>query len=649
MIQISFLHSSLLFFTATTLLPLIVWLIAKRKPPKVVIPSLRFVKQSQEEQKKRSQLKNILLLIIRMLIILLITLAIARPQVYSSRLKDSSKHPPTAIGIVLDNSFSMDYFHEGKSNLERAKEAIGKINGLCKSGDKVLLISLDESWNMLHSQVFAGKLPQDLISQIQITHNPISISNALKQAKDKLALSGLPNRELYLLTDRQATDYPKSFEMDVHLIPLELDKANENISISELKPRSQLVDKTRRQSLDFSIINHGSEDVKDLLIRAILKDQRVSEKFIDLPAGQQRQESITIELMEDGWQTGYVEIVEERLLHDNRSYFAFPHSLSPKLAVVSTQNVLPFYLDSALSVFAGGTGRYKLIHPDALRLADAEVYSHFVFYDLGSSAAKIQDFFTALKGQNQGALVILNEHMSASVRNMWESIFSCKISAFHTGYKDLSSFNSHHYVSSLIGNKDLANRKSSHFFPLKANQAVALVSSGSEALVLSKDKNVLFSFDPAKQMNNLFLGPIFPLLSYRALEYSSQSSAEGNKLKIGDLIEGEELTLPDGSKIKSGNRSHRINSPGIYFSSQGASTNAYAVDADAIESRNDKQDFSKLKYIKTMKKDWTKQIFLSRLGHDIWKYLLMAALILFLIEIIIIKSSEFKAADQQGQ
>ena len=369
MFQISFLHSSLLFFTAATLLPLIVWLIAKRKPPKVVIPSLRFVKQSQEEQKKRSQLKNILLLIIRMLIILLITLAIARPQVYSPRLKDSSRHPPTALGIVLDNSFSMDYFHEGKSNLERAKEAITKINGLCNPADKVLLISLDESWNLLHSQVFAGKIPEDLISQIGITHNPISITDAFKQAKDKLALSGLPNRELYLLTDRQAADYPDKFELDVHLIPLELEKTRENISISELKPRSQLVDKTRRQSLDFTVINHGAEDVKDLLIRAILKDQRVSEKFIDLPAGQQKQESITIELMEDGWQTGYVEVVEERLLHDNRSYFAFPHSLSPKLAVISTQSVLPFYLDSALSVFAGGTGRYKLIHPDALRLA----------------------------------------------------------------------------------------------------------------------------------------------------------------------------------------------------------------------------------------------------------------------------------------
>lgn len=649
MFQISFLHSSLLFFAAATILPLIVWLIARRKPRQIVIPSLRFVRQSQEEQKKRSQLKNILLLIIRMLIILLISLAIARPQVFSPKLKASSKHPPTALGIILDTSFSMDYFHEGKSNLQRAKEAIEKINTFCKPADKVLLITLDEGWNTLHSQLFAGKIPLDLLSQIQITHDPLSIEGALKQAKEKLSLSGLPNKELYLLTDRQAMDYPKSFDIDLHLIPLNLAKINENISISGLKPRSQLVDKTRRQSLDFTLINHGAEDVKDLLIRAVLKEQRVSEKFVDIAAGQERQESITLELMEDGWQTGYVEVVEERLLHDNRSYFAFSHSLSPKLAVLSVQSALPFYLESALSVFAGGADRYKLIHPDALKLADAQNFTHFVFYDMGGSSAKISEFFSLLKSQDRGAVVILNEHMSSNARKLWENIFSCSIGSFQAGYKDLSSFNRHHYVSSLIGDKELANKRSSHFFPLKANQAVALVSAGSDALVLNKDKNILFGFDPAKYANNLFLGPIFPLLSYRSLEYSSQSSAEGNKLNIGDLIEGEELTLPDGSKIKSGNRSHRINSPGVYFSSNAAATIAYAVDADPKESRNNPQDFSSLKYIKAMKKDWTEQLFISRLGHDVWKLLLMAALILFLIEIMIIKISEFKAADQQGQ
>lgn len=646
MFQLTFLHSSLLYLTAATILPLIVWFIARRKPPKVVIPSLRFIKQSQDEQKKRSQLKNILLLIIRMLIILLITLAISRPQLFSDRLRQGSQHPPTALAIILDTSFSMDYFHEGKSNLDRAKEAIIKINSLCKPSDKLVLITLDEAWNTLHSQIFAHQIPLDLISKTQITHNPISIELALNEAKNKLQLSGLPNKELYLLTDNQAMDYPKSFDLQLGLIPLQLQKTTENISIQELKPRSQLVDKTRRQSLDFLIINHGSEDAKELLIRAILGDKRVSEKFIDLKAGQQRQESITIELVEDGWQTGYVEVVDERLLHDNRSYFAFSHSLSPKVAVVSQRPTLPFYLDSVLNVFTGGANRYRIVHPNAMTLSDAERYSHFVFYDLGSSNVKIPEYFSFLKSRDQGALVFLNEQLEPSLKNTWQSIFSCRIGSFNNQSKELGNFNNHHYVSSLIANKDLANNKSSHYHSIKAVQSVPLVQAGSDALVLSMDKNILFAFDPASQTNPLFLSPIFPLISYRALEYCSQSNAQGNKLKLGELIQADELTLPDGSKIKSSNRSHRINSPGIYSSSNAnAAVRFFAVDADIQESRNIIQDFSTVKYIKTMKKDWTKQIFISRMGHETWKYLLMAALALFLLEIIIIKTSEFKAVE----
>ncbi|MGC9362859.1 MAG: BatA domain-containing protein, partial [Candidatus Syntrophosphaera sp.] len=84
---LSFLNSGLLLFTAATVLPLLIWLLAKKKPKRVVFPTLRFIKASQEQEKKRSKLKNIILLIIRMLIILLVTLAATRPLLRSSGLK----------------------------------------------------------------------------------------------------------------------------------------------------------------------------------------------------------------------------------------------------------------------------------------------------------------------------------------------------------------------------------------------------------------------------------------------------------------------------------------------------------------------------------------------------------------------------------
>ena len=91
MFELSFLNAGLLFFAAATVLPLLIWLLAKKKPRRIVFSSLRFIKLSQQQEKSRTKITNIILLLIRMLIILLVALAIARPMLASSRLKKSGK------------------------------------------------------------------------------------------------------------------------------------------------------------------------------------------------------------------------------------------------------------------------------------------------------------------------------------------------------------------------------------------------------------------------------------------------------------------------------------------------------------------------------------------------------------------------------
>jgi hypothetical protein len=83
MFQLSFLNSGLLILATATVLPLLIWLLAKKKPRRIMFSSLRFIRLSKEQKKNRTKLKDILLLIIRMLIILLVVLAAARPLLKS--------------------------------------------------------------------------------------------------------------------------------------------------------------------------------------------------------------------------------------------------------------------------------------------------------------------------------------------------------------------------------------------------------------------------------------------------------------------------------------------------------------------------------------------------------------------------------------
>ncbi len=45
-------------------------------------------------------------------------------------------------------------------------------------------------------------------------------------------------------------------------------------------------------------------------------------------------ETITFELREEGWQSGYIEVLDEYLTADNRSYFAFEFYQKPRVAVI---------------------------------------------------------------------------------------------------------------------------------------------------------------------------------------------------------------------------------------------------------------------------------------------------------------------------
>mgnify|MGYP000972065043 CR=1 FL=1 len=280
MFQLSFLNATLLFFAIATILPLLIWLLAKKKPPKIVFPTLRFIKLSKEQEKSRSKLKNILLLIIRMLIILLVVLAVSRPMLSSPKLKPSGKHPPTAIAILIDTSYSMDYAESGNSSLQYAKDALKKINSKANPDDRLIPLSSDENWNLMHSQIYAGSLPETLIDQLKITFNPLSLEEMLKLAETKLAESQMPNREIYLITDLRIPPTELKTNIPIALIPLPETSDYENLAIISANALPQLVEKHKQQLIQFTVANYGSTDRQDVLVKAVINDIKLAEKFI---------------------------------------------------------------------------------------------------------------------------------------------------------------------------------------------------------------------------------------------------------------------------------------------------------------------------------------------------------------------------------
>ena len=218
MFSLSFLNSGILFLSSAVIIPILIYLFAKKRPKKLIFSSIKFIKLSQKQQRKKINLKNLLLLIIRILIILFTVLAISRPSIRSPYLSQGTSHPKTAVAVIIDNSYSMDYLVDTRTQLELAKTNAIEINELLSDNDVTVLLTMDQSWNDLHGGLRYGKLPLDLIRNIKISAVSTPLQEVLEVASKKLKESHLANQEIYVLTDLQEQPLPAKMDIPTFLI-----------------------------------------------------------------------------------------------------------------------------------------------------------------------------------------------------------------------------------------------------------------------------------------------------------------------------------------------------------------------------------------------------------------------------------------------
>ena len=153
----------------------------------------------------------------------------------------------------------------------------------------------------------------------------------LAQAETKLSESQMPNREIYLITDLRIPPTKLKTNIPIALIPLPEAADYENLALISANALPQLVEKHKQQLIQFTVANYGSTNRTDVLVKAVINDIKLAEKFISIPSQSTIIETIPVDLRSDGWQSGYVEVNDERQIMDNRFYFAFPFTVNPGL------------------------------------------------------------------------------------------------------------------------------------------------------------------------------------------------------------------------------------------------------------------------------------------------------------------------------
>ncbi len=258
----AFVNLSLLLGTLLIGVPILLHLVMRQKPKKLVFPAIRFIQKRREANRRSLRLRHWLLLLLRCLAIILAALALARPSVSSAlfgnwlviaalgmlllligvlflvglftqqsrpvliglgtvgalvlaglltmligtvRRSDGAligdREAPVAAVMVLDSSPRMQYRHENLTRLEKAQQTADWM---------VRQLPLDSRLAILDSRAITPAFSIDLaaarktIQRVSTAGNPRPLEQLLDTALQLLKQSDLKRKEVYVYTDLAA-------------------------------------------------------------------------------------------------------------------------------------------------------------------------------------------------------------------------------------------------------------------------------------------------------------------------------------------------------------------------------------------------------------------------------------------------------------
>lgn len=194
--MIGFLHPWMLAGLLAAAIPILLHLLARREPPTVVFPAVRYLVTTTREHQRRLKLQNWLLLLLRTLLVATLVMAAAGPTVPLSGVPG---HAPSALVLVLDNSPSSGTMAGGSPQLAQLVAAARQILGRATPDDALWLIAAD---GIPRRGDRAGL--GELLDAVTVSPRRMELGAAITLAAEVLEAETRPG-EIVLLTDLQAS------------------------------------------------------------------------------------------------------------------------------------------------------------------------------------------------------------------------------------------------------------------------------------------------------------------------------------------------------------------------------------------------------------------------------------------------------------
>jgi hypothetical protein len=681
----SFLNSAFLFALAAVSIPLIIHFLSKRRIKTIEFSSLRFLEQMQRSRMRWLKIKELLLLILRMLIIALIVMAFARPTLKG--FIGSSKAASSVV-LVIDRSASMEAEGETGTIFEESIRMAARLLDILEPGDRVTIIAYPGKGSPeAAGPVNPGDYARNFLRNIEPGFQAGSIGEALGQALDVLEKSPDLNREIYIFSDLQSSNWDdippevlqRDLWKDVHLfIASPRPAGGDNVGITQVEMPPQILVPGETFDLEAELINYGSGTMENILAGAFADGERRAQTTISLPPGHPTRVKFSFKLDSPGYHGGYIEIDYDRYAPDNRRYFGLQIPRKMKILAVGSSEASLRLIDLALNRQEAGNLDYKSISAANMLRENLDEYDVVLLSDLKtldlSRETAIRDFV----GNGGGLFVSLG---NSSGWNYWNK-FLADLAGISTGepsgekgeYIIWDDFDYEHPVFSVYsseatdpGKPTIPDINIDSYRGLRGGLTIGSSSSGINLLVESRTEPVIvFGSGLDLRTGDLPAHSFFVPFLVRSIEYLGSREAAGSFGGIigelstwniaGDVSAGIQLVSPENTvedlrASQSGTGAFisftEYGPPGIYTLKSGENTLALLPfnvdDAESSSETISPDQISEILGVDIREiqpgSDLETSVRQARFGRELWKEFLLAALILLIIESLLGRTS----------
>lgn len=310
-------------------IPVIVHLIHRRKRQRIRFSTVRFLVATDRRSARKYNLVDLLVLLLRMLVLLFLTMALAQPVVRPPGAADMA-FGKVCLGIVLDDSMSMQRTADGVRLFDRALEAVRTVLGEApQDAEAFVVLASGRTPLTLSAPTTPPASLADALSGTECSYSGRPVARAIGEALTTFAASKSRHRALLVVTDMQSRAFegmasvdPEALRREVRSVQvLEVAGPPDNLALTDLALSSRVCFPGTPVRVRATVLStRGAPEDTEVSLWA--GESKVQGQPVSVPAGGTAEVVFTHVANEPGNQRLAVRLEPDALAGDNARFDA---------------------------------------------------------------------------------------------------------------------------------------------------------------------------------------------------------------------------------------------------------------------------------------------------------------------------------------